>query len=97
MKLSVIIPCLNGAATIATQLAALARQQWDQPWEIVVADNGSTDESVGIVERYRGRLQNLRVADASARRGRALNVGAKEATGDALVFCDVDDEVAAGG
>jgi glycosyltransferase involved in cell wall biosynthesis len=54
MKLSVIIPCLNGAATIATQLAALARQQWDQPWEIVVADNGSTDESAGIVERYMG-------------------------------------------
>jgi glycosyltransferase involved in cell wall biosynthesis len=98
MKLSVIIPCLNGADTIGAQLEALAAQQWDQPWEIIVADNGSTDDLVGVVERYRDRLPNLRIVDASARRGQpyALNVGARAAAGDALAFCDADDEVAPG-
>lgn len=98
MKLSVVIPCLNAAATLGAQLDALSGQQWDQPWEIVIADNGSTDGSLGIVEQYRQKLPNLRVADASARRGQpyALNVGAMAAAGESIVFCDADDEVAPG-
>ena len=98
MKLSVIIPCLNAANTIAVQLDALAAQQWDQPWEVIVADNGSTDDSIAIIERYKTTLPHLRIADASARRGQpyALNVGAMAATGEALAFCDADDEVAPG-
>jgi glycosyltransferase involved in cell wall biosynthesis len=98
IKLTVVIPCLNGAGTIGAQLDALAGQEWDQPWEIVVADNGSTDESLQILERYKNKFPNLRVADASARRGQpyALNVGAKAARGEALAFCDADDEVGPG-
>ena len=98
MKLSVIIPCLNAAATIGVQLDALVNQQWEQPWEIVVADNGSIDDSLVIVERYRDKLPNLRVVDASARGGQpyALNSGAAAARSDALAFCDADDEIAPG-
>jgi glycosyltransferase involved in cell wall biosynthesis len=98
MQLSVVIPCLNGAGTIGVQLDALANQQWEKPWEIIVADNGSTDDSRTIVESYRDRLPNLRTVDASARRGQpyALNCGAAAATGIALAFCDADDEVAPG-
>jgi glycosyltransferase involved in cell wall biosynthesis len=98
MKLSVVIPCLNAATTIGVQLDALAKQHWDQPWEIVVADNGSTDDSLKIVESYKDRLPNLRIVDASSRRGQpyALNSGAAAAQGDALAFCDADDEVAPG-
>jgi glycosyltransferase involved in cell wall biosynthesis len=98
MTLSVIIPCFNGARTLGVQLEALARQTWPEPGEVIVADNGSTDESVAIVERYKARIPNLRIADASARRGQpyALNVGAAAARGDALAFCDADDEVGQG-
>ena len=98
MKLSVIIPCYNGVDTIATQLEALAKQDWSEPWEVIVSDNGSTDDSLAIVESYRSQLPHLRIVDASARRGQpyALNVGAQAATGDALAFCDADDEMAPG-
>lgn len=98
MKLSVIIPCYNAAETIATQLKALANQRWAEPWEVIVSDNGSTDESLAIVERNRARLPDLKIVNASARRGAAYakNIGARAATGDALVFCDADDEVAPG-
>jgi glycosyltransferase involved in cell wall biosynthesis len=98
MKLSIIIPCFNAARTIGLQLDALVNQHWSEPWEIVVADNGSTDESRKIVESYRDRLPNLRIVDASRRRGQpyALNCGAAAATGIALAFCDADDEVAPG-
>jgi glycosyltransferase involved in cell wall biosynthesis len=98
VKLSVIVPCYNAAETISVQLEALANQQWSEPWEIIIANNGSTDDSMAIVERYRQRLPNLRIIDASARRGAAYasNVGAEAAKGEAIAFCDADDEAAPG-
>jgi glycosyltransferase involved in cell wall biosynthesis len=42
VELSVVVPCLNGAKHIGTQLMALAKQDWSEPWEVVVSDNGST-------------------------------------------------------
>ncbi len=96
MKLSVVIPCLNVADTIATQLEALAKQQWSDPWEVIVADNGSTDGSMDVVKRYESHLPNLRIVDASGKRGQAYarNMGAKAAMGESIIFCDADDEVA---
>jgi len=98
LKLSVVMPCLNAAATIGVQLEALAGQVWEGEWEVVVADNGSTDRSREIVESYRGRLPRLKLVDASDRRGQAhaRNAGAAAASGDAFLFCDADDEVAPG-
>lgn len=97
MKLSIIIPCLNAELTLAGQLEALARQQWHD-WEVIVADNGSTDGSRKIVERFGSRLPDLKWVDASQRRGAgyARNLGARHATGEALLFCDADDEVGDG-
>jgi glycosyltransferase involved in cell wall biosynthesis len=98
MKLSVIIPCFNTADTLGTQLEALANQDWSESWDIVLSDNGSTDKSLQVAERYTNRLPNLRIIDASSRRGaaHARNVGAMAASGDALAFCDADDEVGSG-
>jgi glycosyltransferase involved in cell wall biosynthesis len=96
--LSVVIPCLDAADTLPGQLAALAAQEYEGSWEVVVADNGSTDGSRDVVDRFRQRLPGLRLADAADRRGRAhaRNVGAAAASGDALLFVDADDEVAPG-
>lgn len=92
MRISVVIPCFNAAETIGQQLDALANQSF-QPWEVIVADNGSTDSSKEIISQYQDRLPNLQVVDASGRKGasHARNVGAKLATGDYLAFCDADD------
>ena len=97
-KLSVVIPCLNAEATLGDQLDALAGQTWPGEWEVIVADNGSTDGSRALAERYQGRIPGLRVVDASDRRGQAhaRNVGSAAATGDALLFVDADDQVAPG-
>jgi glycosyltransferase involved in cell wall biosynthesis len=97
-RLSVVIPVLNGADTIAAQLDALAVQKWSEPWEVVVADNGSTDGTRELVESYRGRLPDLRIADASAKRSQAyaMNVGVREARAEAIAFCDADDRVRPG-
>lgn len=98
VQLSVIIPCLNLGHFIGDQLAALATQAYDRSWEVIVADNGSTDHTREIVERFRSRLPCLRYLDASTVRGSsyARNVGAQAARGAYLVFVDADDIVAPG-
>lgn len=95
---SVIVPCLDCAATLGGQLAALAAQDYRGAWEVIVADNGSTDASRAVAEGFRGRLPALSWVDASAHRGpgHARNAGAAAARGELLLFCDADDEVAPG-
>ncbi|MDP3848890.1 MAG: glycosyltransferase family A protein [Luteolibacter sp.] len=98
MKLSVIIPFHNAASTLGLQLDALARQQWSQPWEIILADNGSKDNSREVIESYREKLPNIRIVDASERPGAAFarNMGIKAAQGEVMALCDADDEVGDG-
>lgn len=102
MRISVILPCYNGAQTIAVQLEALVRQECSEFWELIVVNNGSTDQSMEIVEQYRDRLPNLRIVNAynppKPRLGvsHSYNVGLQAATGDAFAFCEADDKVVPG-
>jgi glycosyltransferase involved in cell wall biosynthesis len=98
VKLSVIIPCFNAAATLADQLTALCRQEWSQPWEILLVDNRSTDASRSIAGGFMDRLPNLRIIDASQRQGQpfALNTGIRAASGESVALCDSDDVIAPG-
>jgi glycosyltransferase involved in cell wall biosynthesis len=93
MKLSVIVPCYNAATTIVETLEALLPQDPGVPWELIVADNGSTDCTRELVRNYVARHERMRLVDASRRRGPgpARNVGAAAAQGELLAFCDADD------
>lgn len=93
---SVVIPVLNGARWLACQLEALSRDD-AQPFETIIADNGSTDDTIAIARSF-DREMRLRVIDASERRGQsfARNLGARAATGDLLLFLDHDDEIGPG-
>lgn len=97
-QLSVIIPCFNSASTLGAQLSALANQTSHYTWEVVIADNGSRDNTVAIASAFRDRITRLRIVDASAFRGAAYarNTGAATAEADALLFCDADDVMAQG-
>ncbi len=96
--LTIVISALNEAATIGGMLDSLARQRSSVAWEVVLADNGSRDETVEIAGSYRSRLPDLRVVDASAVRGvsYARNRGVDAAAGELIAFLDADDEVAEG-
>jgi len=93
MDASVILCVRNGASTIGAQLEALAAQECPYEWELVVVDNGSTDDTIEIVEQWRGRIPAVRVVPALKRAGLAYarNVGAAAAAGEVLAFCDADD------
>jgi GT2 family glycosyltransferase len=95
--LSVVIPVLNGARVLPEQLASLAEQTVDLGVEVLVADNGSTDQTVAVAQSFAGQL-DLRVIDASAARGQtyARNTGARHARAGQMLFLDQDDVVAPG-
>ena len=93
--ISVVIPVRNEAARLPNQLDALGAQTFEGAWEVIVADNGSTDGTAARAMAYADRLPGLQVADASSVRGvsHARNVGASVARGDFFLFCDADDVV----
>jgi hypothetical protein len=97
VALSVVIAAHQAEATLGEQLDALAAQQVPFRWEVVVADNGSTDGTAALARSYADRLP-VRVVDASARRGAgaARNVGVTAARAPLVAFCDADDVVAEG-
>ena len=81
MRCSVIIPTLNEASTIQETLRRLDKLA---PHEVIVADGGSRDGTPDLARPY------ATVVVGPRGRGRQLNAGAAQATGDVLVFLHAD-------
>jgi glycosyltransferase involved in cell wall biosynthesis len=96
-RVAVIVPVHDAADTLAVQLEALASQTFSEPWELILADNGSRDRSLDVAHGFADRLP-LRIVDASEMRGagHARNVGVTASRAPLLAFVDADDEVAPG-
>jgi glycosyltransferase involved in cell wall biosynthesis len=97
MHLSVVIATKDRQDYVDGVLAALRAQDGAPPFEVVVADNGSTDSTRSVVERHaRDDLAVAYVFEPEPNRGKARNRGAAAARGDYLVFCDDDVALPAG-
>ncbi|MBU3921389.1 MAG: glycosyltransferase [Alphaproteobacteria bacterium] len=96
MLVSVVLPCYNGAATLAAMLDSLVRQTYDGDWELVFVNNGSTDNSVEMALSYADRLP-VRVVNAYVGHGpqgtvgHSYFVGFRAAKGDLILVCESDD------
>jgi glycosyltransferase involved in cell wall biosynthesis len=88
-EISVVMPCLNEADTLATciEKAARALDEHKIAGEIIVADNGSTDGSQAIATRLGARLVNV----AEQGYGNALMGGISAAAGKFIIMGDADD------
>lgn len=82
MKLSVVIPTLNEEASVGTLLGHLRSSPGIA--EVIVADGGSTDGTVGLVR------PPDRLVSSDPGRGVQLNAGAKAASGNVLLFLHAD-------
>ena len=95
IKVSVIVPVYNGAQYIRTSISSIINQDFSENYEIIVIDDGSTDNSLDIAYELLSKadiaykLIHQRNSGASI----ARNHGIEVARGDYLVFVDSDDYI----
>lgn len=92
-RLSVVIPAYNEAERIVPTIGAISSHLCDGSlaWELIVADDGSTDGTADLVENL--GLANLRLlrAERNGGKGSAVRRGMLAARGDYLLFTDADN------
>ncbi len=94
MDVSVIVTTFERPRHLARSLEGLLRQTEAGRFEVIVADDGSTDETADVVEEYRDRfdppLKSVRQEHEGYRLARLRNLGAREAITSRFVFLDGD-------
>lgn len=89
--ISVVIPLYNKEASIKQSLMSVLSQSY-QDFEVVIVDDGSTDNSVAKVEEIQdSRIRLIRQENGGP--GKARNTGVKNAYGEWIVMLDADDEL----
>ncbi|MEQ9124780.1 MAG: glycosyltransferase family A protein [Alphaproteobacteria bacterium] len=87
-RVSVVIPTYNRARFVGEAIDSVLNQT-APPAEVIVVDDGSTDDTEAVMERYRGRAQYVRKANGGV--SSARNAGIAASTGDWIAFLDSDD------
>jgi len=89
VRASVIIPTYNRAGRIGYCFEALRNQDCAQAFEVIVVDDGSTDDTLQVLARYR---EVRVVSQANTGPAAARNRGVREASGEIVLFTDDDCE-----
>jgi glycosyltransferase involved in cell wall biosynthesis len=85
---SCVVPVFNGERYLGEALDSILAQTY-RPLEVIVADDGSTDDTAGVMRRYGDRIRCVQQAHAGAPVAR--NLGLAAAVGDYIAFLDADD------
>lgn len=93
IKYSFIVPVYNTSKYLKKCLDSLAGQNF-KDFEIIIVNDGSTDNSKNIISEYEEKYNNIKVINQkNGGLSVARNNGVKEATGKYLIFIDSDDYV----
>lgn len=93
MKISVIIPVYNSSTYLRKCLDSVVNQTL-KDIEIIVINDGSTDDSKNIIEEYTVKYKNIIFIDQENKGiGKTRNIGIKKATGEYITFVDSDDYI----
>jgi GT2 family glycosyltransferase len=87
--ISIVTPMLNGARFIRYTLESVLDQEYPA-LEYIVQDGGSTDDALGIVERYRGRLARI-ASERDSGMAQAINRGFAGTGGEIMAYLNGDD------
>ena len=91
-RISVVIPAYNEEYRILPTVGAIATHLSARgvPWELIVADDGSTDTTVSLLQDLRFPNMRVLVAEANGGKGSAVRRGVLAARGDVILFADAD-------
>mgnify|MGYP004604313335 CR=1 FL=1 len=94
-KVSIIVPCYNSSSYVDRCMDSLINQTIDS-FEIVLVDDGSTDDTLVKLKKYRKEYSDkvvLVTLDKNMGLGNARNIGIKHSSGEYIGFVDSDDYV----
>jgi glycosyltransferase involved in cell wall biosynthesis len=86
--ISVIIPTFNRAWALSEAIDSVLSQDYKN-YEVIVVDDGSTDDTQSILDQYRAQITVIRHSNQGV--SAARNRGVREANGDLIAFLDSDD------
>lgn len=90
-KVSVVVPAFNRATTIGRSIDSVLNQTFDD-FELIIVDDASTDDTIGVVAQYTDRRIRLLRHSANGGVSAARNTGLQTARGQYVAFLDSDDE-----
>jgi len=90
LKVSIVIPLYNKAPYVKRALDSIGAQTFSD-FEVIVVDDGSTDDGASVVAQYSDPRVRL-ITQSNAGPGPARNAGIAEARGEFVAFLDADDE-----
>lgn len=90
-KVTIVVPIYNVGKYLKKCLDSIINQTFDD-FEVILINDGSTDDSGAICDEYKNIDKRIRVMHTSNQgSGEARNLGLDEAKGDYIYFCDPDD------
>ena len=91
MKFSIIVPVYNSGEYLRKTLDSLCSQKYED-YEIICIDDGSTDNSLSILNEYRNKCSNIIIlSQSNSGPSASRNKGLKYAKGEYILFCASDD------
>ena len=93
-ELSIVIPSFNEERRLPSTLESIANyiREKRPNTEVIVVDDGSTDQTARVAESWKSRISRLRVLANGSNRGKGYSVrhGSLDAQGDVVLFTDAD-------
>jgi glycosyltransferase involved in cell wall biosynthesis len=95
MKFSIVIPVYNVEKYLEQCLNSVLNQSYNDPYEVICVNDGSTDSSLAILRDYEKHYQYLKIIDTkNGGTASARNIGLENAAGEYVWFVDSDDWIA---
>ncbi len=96
VRLSLILPAYNEETSISGVVSGLVKvlQKHSNQFELIVVDNGSTDETRGVLKKLQEQMTELRVVEVMQNQGYGHGIleGFRASSGDVVGWCDADGQ-----
>lgn len=93
-KVSILLAVYNGGAYIEEAIESILAQE-DSNWELIIVNNGSTDNTQAIIERYAAADSRIFAFDIKEKgKNKAYNFAFNQSSGDIICFFAADDKLA---